>query len=566
MSKSSETESTEKQKLINKKKDDDIVITGVITTYLAGRLDRLPFSKFHLLVITALGISWILDGLEVMIIGAIGTILARKDVLGLTDVEIGLIGTTYLIGAVLGSLVFGWLSDRYGRKKIFMTCPIFYLTASVCMAFSMNFTWLIMFNILMGFGIGGEYSGVNSAVNEFIPSRIRGRINIIVNGSYWLGATLGSIASLFLLNSAKVSPNLGWRFFFGIGSTLGIVILFLRSKIPESPRWLVTHNQPEKAEEIVLKIEQWVYKGKAIPELIDAKPLKISQTNKPISYKRVAKIFFEKFRKRSILGLILMLSQAFMYNALFFTYALVLKRFYDVREEKLGYYLLGFCVSNFIGPLVLSPLFDIVGRKIMISLTYFLSSILLLLSSLLFLEKKLSPVTQTVCWGAIFFVASPGASAAYLTISEIFPLEIRSLAISFFYALGTGIAGTIGPVLFSKLISTHKRSNLFYGYLIAVCLMFIGSIVEIFFGVKSEGKGLEEVAKPLADIFTVKEFAKEEKENKNESLVSDHSNENDNFSINSMNDDYEQNKTSGTETSDVDSQKQKGLLSSTSSD
>ncbi|KAJ3429955.1 sugar transport protein-related [Anaeramoeba flamelloides] len=511
MSTKDETKEKEILLTIDTKQNDDLYITGVVTTHLASRLDHLPFSKFHILVISALGISWILDGLEVMIIGAIGTILARKDVLGLSDLEIGLIGTTYLIGAVIGSLVFGWISDRYGRKKVFMTCPIFYLAASIFIAFSMNFPWLIFFNIVMGFGIGGEYSGVNSAVNEFIPSRIRGRVNIIVNGSYWLGATLGSIASLFLLNTEKINPNLGWRIFFGIGSTMGIVILFLRSKIPESPRWLVTHNKSEMAEEIVLQIEQWVYKGQVIPEIINKTPLKISQTNKPIGYKRIAKILFYKFRKRSILGLILMLSQAFMYNALFFTYALVLKRFYNVNENELGYYLLGFCIANFIGPLVLSSLFDIIGRKIMISLTYFVSSLILLLSSFLFLKNKLSPLTQTIYWGALFFVASPGASAAYLTISEIFPLEIRSLSISFFYSLGTGTAGTIGPVLFSKLISTHNRTNLFFGYLVAVCLMFVAAIVEIFFGISSEGKGLEEIAKPLSDILNVRQFDIEDK-------------------------------------------------------
>lgn len=475
------------------------IVQKTFKTLIPARLDRLPWSGFHWRVLIALGITWILDGLEVTLTGSVSGVLERPETLGFNGAEIGLLGTGYLLGAVIGALGFGYLTDVMGRKKLFFITLAVYIAGVLLSAISWNLWSFMFFRFLTGAGIGGEYAAINSAIDELVPARLRGRIGLTLNGTYWVGAALGSLSTLWLLNPQYFNLDVGWRLGFAIGGVLGLGILFLRDIVPESPRWLLLRGRRKEAESILGNIEKFVSEdvhkrlGPVDPKLaIEITP------QKPASISTIFKTMFTTYRQRSVLGLCLMTAQAFLYNAIFFTYTLVLTRFYSIPSEQTGLYILPFALGNFLGPVILGPLFDTVGRRKMITLTYILSGALLALTGYLFMIGALTAVTQTIAWMIIFFFASAAASAAYLTVSEIFPLETRAMAIALFYCLGTGIGGVLAPWLFGTLIETGSRGAILGGYCFASGLMALAGIVEWFIGVDSEGKSLEEIAAPLS--------------------------------------------------------------------
>ena len=468
-----------------------------IESYVPARLDRMPWSRWHWLIVVSLGATWILDGLEVTLAGSLGGILTRHETLGLTDTEVGATATCYLAGAVIGALLFGYGTDRFGRKKLFFITVAVYLIGTALSAFSWNFASYAFFRALTGAGIGGEYAAINSAIDELIPARVRGRVDLMINGSYWVGAALGSGATVILLDPNRFPISLGWRFAFAIGATLGLIVIFFRRWIPESPRWLMIHGRNAEAEEIVDQVERRFVSDPETLPAHDSPPTRI-QTRTHTPWREIWNAIVHEHRRRSFLGFVLMLTQAFFYNAIFFTYALVLMRFYGVPEQRVGGYLLPFALGNVLGPIVLGHLFDTIGRKQMIAATYGVSGILLGLTGWLFHAELLTAQTQTLAWTIIFFVASAAASSAYLTVSEIFPLEIRAFAIAIFYAIGTLAGGVGAPILFGWIIATGSSDALFIGYLVAAVLMIFGAIVELWIGVAAERRPLEDVAAPLS--------------------------------------------------------------------
>jgi MFS family permease len=467
---------------------------AIIETDIPTRLDALPFGRFHILVIVALGITWILDGLEVTLAGALSAELKRATALGLSNAQIGFAGSSYLAGAVLGAFFFGWLTDRLGRKKLFTITLAVYLLATAATGLSWDATSYALFRFLTGAGIGGEYTAINSTIQELIPARFRGWTDLVINGSFWVGAALGAGGSLILLDPAVIDPALGWRLAFLIGAIIGLVILLMRYWIPESPRWLVTHGMPQQAAEVMRGIEAH------FPDLGQpprGAPIRLRmRCHTPLG--EVARTLFKTYRGRTLVGLSLMASQAFFYNAIFFTYALVLTDFYGTPANQVGWYILPFAAGNVLGPILLGHLFDTVGRRVMIASTYAISGILLAVTAELFSHNVLTATGLTGAWMIVFFFASAAASSAYLTVSEIFPLEIRALAIAFFYAIGTGVGGVIGPLLLGVLINTGSRSSVAIGYLIGAVLMIGAAAVEALWGIAAERKALESVAPPLA--------------------------------------------------------------------
>jgi MFS family permease len=472
---------------------------AVVETDIPARLDRLPWGRFQTLVVAALGITWILDGLEVTLVGALAGALKQSPVLKLSNTDVGLASSAYLAGAVVGAIFFGWLTDRLGRKKLFFITLAVYLLATAATAFSWNFWSFALFRCLTGAGIGGEYTAINSTIQELVPARVRGWTDLAINGSFWLGAALGAAGSIVLLDPELLPADLGWRLAFGIGASLSLVILFMRLWLPESPRWLATHARLPEAEAIVAGIEQEFEKsGQPLSTGPFAKIRLRTRTHTPIG--QVISTLIKAQRQRTYVGLALMASQAFFYNAIFFTYALVLTDFYGVPADDVGWYILPFAAGNFLGPVLLGRLFDTLGRRLMITLTYAVSGVLLAITGYLFAAKLLSAPALTLAWSIIFFFASAAASSAYLTVSETFPLEIRALAIAFFYAIGTGIGGVIGPWLMGYLIETGSRQSVFAGYLLGAALMLGAALVMARWGVSAERKGLEEVARPLASV------------------------------------------------------------------
>jgi MFS family permease len=459
-------------------------------------MDRLPWSRWHWLVVISLGITWILDGLEVTIVGSIASQLTRPETVHFSDVEVAGAGTAYLIGAVSGALFFGKLTDMLGRKKLFMITLAVYLVATVATAFSMNFIWFAACRALTGAGIGGEYAAINSAVDELIPARVRGHVDLAINGTWWVGTIIGSVATAFLLDPKLVPIDLGWRLTFGLGAALGFAILLVRRYVPESPRWLMMHGRFDEANKVVDGIEAEVRKetNQELPE--PGAPMKIRPRGS-VSFGEIISTMFKKYPKRAFLGFSLMVGQAFLYNAIFFTYALVLKTFYHVPEESVPWFIIPFAIGNILGPLTIGRLFDTIGRRPMIAFTYIFPGILLAITGWLFTQGILDAVTQTIAWSIIFFFASAGASSAYLTVSEIFPLEIRAMAIAFFYAIATG-AAAVSPLFFGWLIASGSVWNLFYGYLVGAALMAAAGIVELVYGVKAERQSLESIASPLS--------------------------------------------------------------------
>lgn len=469
----------------------------IVETAVPARLDRLRWGRFHTLIVVALGVTWVLDGLEVTLAGAVAGALKESPVLQLSNAEVGLASSFYLAGAVLGALLFGWLTDRLGRKRLFFITLAVYLVATAATAFSWNFWSFALFRFLTGAGIGGEYTAIASTIQEFVPARYRGHTDLIINGSFWIGAAAGAGGSIVLLDPAFLPEDIGWRAAFFIGSVLGLGILVMRSWIPESPRWLMTHGRAAEAHAILDRIEDHHRaRGHHVPDDEPTRFRLTARSHTPLA--EVWQALFDTHRRRTLVGLALMAAQAFFYNAIFFTYALVLTDFYGVAASKVGWYLLPFAAGNFLGPLLLGRLFDTVGRRPMIALTYALSGLLLALTGALFAAGVLSATMQTVCWTVIFFFASAAASSAYLTVSETFPLEIRALAIAFFYAVGTGIGGVGAPYLFGALIDTGSRFSLFGGYLLGAGLMLAAAVIAARYGVAAERKPLEAVATPLS--------------------------------------------------------------------
>jgi MFS family permease len=445
-------------------------------------------------VVISLGITWILDGLEVTIIGSIGSVLQERQTLHLSSVEIGAAGTAYLAGAVLGALFFGRMTDRYGRKMLFMITLGVYLVATVATAFSFSFIWFAACRFLTGTGIGGEYAAINSAIDELIPARVRGHVDLAINGTWWVGTAFGAVLTVVLLNPNLLPIDLGWRLCFGMGAILGLAVLIVRRYVPESPRWLMMHGRFDEANQVVDMIEHEVMKEDHITSLPEPEGSIVMRPLGTVSYGRIARTMLKDYPTRSLLGFSLMVGQAFLYNAIFFTYGLVLTTFYHIPNSSVGLYLIPFAIGNIIGPLTIGRLFDTIGRRQMISFTYIISGVLLTITGWLFLQGALSAVTQTICWSIIFFFASAGASSAYLTVSEVFPLEIRALAIALFYAIGTG-AAAVAPLLFGALIQSGKPIEVFYGDLLGAALMAGAGVVAIFFGVKAERQSLESIAR-----------------------------------------------------------------------
>ncbi|HVD14885.1 MAG TPA: MFS transporter [Actinomycetota bacterium] len=470
-----------------------------IETDIPARMDRLPWSRWHWMVVVGLGTVWILDGLEVTIVGSIASRITEPGSgLGLSDSQVGDAAAIYIVGACLGSLYFGWLADRIGRKKLFLITLAIYLAATVATAFSPNFWWFAACRFFTGAGIGGEYAAINSAIDELIPARVRGRVDLAINGSYWVGTAAGAALSLVLLDTDVFAVDVGWRLAFALGALLGLGILLVRRHVPESPRWLFIHGRDDEAERIVGEIERQVVESTGVRELPPPyRTIRVRQ-RPPIGYGTVAHVMFRLYPRRTVLGLALFTGQAFLYNAIFFTYALVLTRFYDVPSSRVGLYILPFAAGNFLGPLVLGRWFDTLGRKPMISGTYVVSGVLLLITGFLFQQGVLNATSQTFCWTIIFFFASAGASAAYLTVSEIFPLETRAICIAFFYAFGTALGGISGPAIFGRLIESGSATALFAGYALGALLMIAAGLVEAAIGVEAAGRELEDIAPPLS--------------------------------------------------------------------
>jgi MFS family permease len=461
-----------------------------------ARLDRLPWSRWHLFIVVALGTSWLLDGLEVTLVGSLSGVLQTKAGLSLTDEQVTGAASTYLAGAVIGALLFGRLTDRFGRKRLFLITLATYSAATLATAFCTNLATFTLARFVTGLGIGGEYAAINSAVDELIPGKIRGAVDLLVNATFWVGACLGSVATLFLLGAHGPPVEWGWRLAFGIGGALGFGVLILRLQLPESPRWLMLRGREREAESVVADIERRISRHTGSLPPLQSAALKI-RTRDHTPWGEIARNMLGENRRRSILCLVLMASQAFFFNAVFFTFGLIAKKYFHRTDAELPIELLPFAVASFFGPTILGPLFDRVGRKPMITLTYAAAGIGLLAVAYLFARDMLELRGLTTAFALIFFVASSAASAAYLTVSEIFPLEIRGLAIAIFYALGTLLGGVGAPLFFGVLIAGGSRVHIALGYLLGAALMLAGALCEHFIGVEAAGKSLESVSKPL---------------------------------------------------------------------
>ncbi|GAB0107885.1 MFS transporter [Nocardia sp. JMUB6875] len=474
---------------------------GVVRTLVPARIDRLPWSRFHTRLVAALGVAWILDGLEITVASAVADTLTKPETLDMSSAAVGLIATVYLAGEVVGALVFGNLSDRLGRRKLFLVTLGVYLVGSGLTAATLGngpgwVAFLYLTRFIAGTGIGGEYAAINSAIDELIPARYRGRVDIAVNGTYWAGAIIGTLGTFILLN--HMSLSLGWRLGFLIGPVLGLVILVVRRHLPESPRWQIMHGRAREAEASIEEIERDVAAtGVELPPIDESKAMEVKPTDR-IGYVALTRVLFREYPRRAILGASLMISQSFLYNAIFFTYTLVLGKFYGVPSESTPIYLIAFAVGNLVGPLTIGHLFDTIGRRRMIAGTYLLSGVLLAISAVLFYTGVLNAITQTACWCVIFFFASAGASSAYLTVSEIFPLEVRAKAIAVFFAIAQCF-GALGPVIYGALIGDGEHpGRLFLGYLLGAAVMIAGGLVAWFLAVDAEGRSLEDIALPLA--------------------------------------------------------------------
>jgi len=469
-------------------------VPAITETDVPARLDALPWSRFHWLVVTALGVTWILDGLEVTIVGSLTGALGDARTLHLTPQQIGLTGSFYIVGGVTGALVFGRLTDILGRKRLFTVTLAVYALATLATGFAWNFTSFVVFRALTGAGIGGEGAAMNSAIQELIPARFRGRTDLRINGSYWVGAAIAAVGAVVLLNPRVLPVEIGWRVAFVGGAVLALIVIWARRYLPESPRWLMTHGRVAEAEAVVERIER----ASGVQPPAHPHPRIALKARQPAGLVQVARSLFLKYPRRTALGVTLMATQAFCYNAIFFTYGSILTVFYHVPSESIGWFLLPFAIGNFLGPLLLGPLFDTLGRKTMIAATYALSGLLLTLTGWLFAQGALDAAQLTTAWTVVFFFASAAASAAYLTVGECFPLETRAMVIGLFYAFGTAIGGIAGPAMFGAQIATGSRGELLGGYLIGGGLMLLAALAELILGVNAERRPLEDVAAPLS--------------------------------------------------------------------
>ncbi|KFF96277.1 MFS transporter [Streptomyces scabiei] len=471
----------------------------VITTAVPARLDRLPWSRWHWTIVIGLGTVWILDGLEVTVVGNIaGRLSEEGSGLPITSAQVtGMAAALYVAGACAGALFFGRMTDRFGRKKLFMVTLLVYLAATALTAVSFSTWWFFLFRFLTGFGIGGEYAAINSAIDELIPSKYRGRVDIVINGSFWLGAIGGSLLSIVALNTDLFPANVGWRLTFALGVVLGLVILLVRRNVPESPRWLLIHGREQEAERLVGEAEEQVEAEKGRP-LPPAESEMTVHQRESIGFGTIARTVFSQYRRRAILGFSLFIGQAFLYNAITFGFGAILTTFYDVPTSDTGYYFAVIAAGNLLGPLLLGRLFDTVGRKIMISSTYLLSGVLLFVTAWLFGRGSLDDVTLTACWCVVLFFASAGASSAYLTVSEVFPMETRAMAIAFFYAIGTAAGGISGPLIFAELTESGVVSDTVLAFRIGAALMCAAGLVAAFLAVRAERRSLEDIAEPLS--------------------------------------------------------------------
>jgi MFS family permease len=463
-------------------------------TDIPDRLDRLPWTKFHWLLVTALGVTWVLDGLEATVVAAIGPVLLEPATLHLKISQVGLSQSMYLAGAVGGAIVFGHLADRFGRKRLFTVTLSIYLAGAALTAVSWNFWSFALFRLVTGAAIGGEYSAINSAIDELVPARLRGRVDLAINATYWLGAMLGAGASVFVLDPRILPAWLGWRFAFGLGAVLGVIMIVARQFVPESPRWLISHGRQAEANAIMRDIERH-----ALPHETPGKAKLMQITPaEPLGFLQILRFLIANYPGRCALGLILIASQAFFYNGISTSSPLILHTFYDVPAEGTGRYVLMMSAANLFGPLLLGRYFDTLGRRLMISATYAAAAIAIAVSQVLFLRSALSVDTQVMLWMVTFFFASAGASAGYLTVSEIFPLEMRALAIALFFAIGTAIGGLAAPALFGSLIATGRREPLAIGFFIGAALMIAAAVAELLLGPAAEQKSLEDIATPLS--------------------------------------------------------------------
>jgi MFS family permease len=474
---------------------------GAIRSLIPARIDRLPWSPFHTRMVIALGVAWILDGLEITVASAVVATLTEPETLNLTGTQVGLIATVYLAGEVVGALFFGRLSDKLGRKKLFVITLSVYLIGSGLTAFTLSngvgsLAFLYLTRFIAGMGIGGEYAAINSAIDELIPARFRGRVDIMVNGTYWAGAIIGTLGTYIFLN--QLDPGIAWRVAFLLGPVLGLVIIFVRRHLPESPRWQVMHGREAEAEQTIDFIEHEVRdSGRDMPDVDPAKAIELKPAE-DIGFAALTRVLFREYPRRAFYGATLMITQSFLYNAIFFTYTLVLANFYGVDEKSAPLFLIAFAVGNLAGPFLLGHFFDTLGRKKMIAGTYILSGVLLAITAFLFRAEALTATTQTIAWCLIFFFASAGASSAYLTVSEIFPQEVRAKAIAVFFAIAQCF-GALGPVIYGALIGEgESRGPLFGGYLLGAGVMIVGGIVAAVLGVSAEGKSLEDIAAPLS--------------------------------------------------------------------
>ncbi|GGJ72042.1 MFS transporter [Streptomyces brasiliensis] len=472
-----------------------------VTTRVPTRLDRLPWSRWHWMIVVGLGTVWILDGLEVTIVGSIASRLSQEGSgLAITDAQVTGVGAAlYVAGACSGALFFGGLTDRYGRKKLFLVTLSVYLAATALTALSFSAWWFFLFRFLTGFGIGGEYAAINSAIDELIPSKYRGRVDLIINGSYWLGAMGGALLSVLALDTRLFALDIGWRLAFGLGVVLGLVILLVRRHVPESPRWMLIHGRSEDAERLVGEVEDRVEReiGHSLPQ---ARGKMTVHQRGPVGFGEIARTVFRAYPRRATLGFALFIGQAFLYNAITFGFGSILVRFFDVPTGSTGYYFAVIALGNFFGPLLLGRFFDTWGRRPMIAGTYILSGLLLFGTAAVFDAGLLNATTMTLCWCVVLFFASAGASSAYLTVSEIFPMETRAMAIAFFYALGTAAGGITGPLVFAGLTESGIVSDAVLAFSIGAALMLVAGLVAVFFAVAAEGRSLEDIATPLSAV------------------------------------------------------------------
>jgi MFS family permease len=472
------------------------VETGTISTQIPARIDRLPWSAFHWRVVVGLGSVWILDGLEVTMVGSVAARLTESGSgISINSAQIGIAAAIYIVGACLGALFFGQLTDRFGRKKLFMITLGVYLVATVATAFSFAPWYFYLARFFTGAGIGGEYAAINSAIDELIPAHVRGRVDLAINGSYWVGSAVGALGAVLLLNTHLFAADLGWRFAFGIGAVLGVVVLLVRRHVPESPRWLFIHGREDEAEAIIRSVEEEIEDGGTELEEPEGELTVEQRTTIPL--KEIAKVAFSRYPRRAFLGLALFVGQAFIYNGVTFDLGTLLNSFYGVASGTVPVFIAIWAIGNFLGPITLGRFFDTLGRKPMISGTYIGSAVVAAILGITLAAGSSSRWVFIVILVVCFFLASSGASAAYLTVSEIFPMETRALAIALFYAVGTAVGGITGPLLFGHLIHSGDRGLVALAFYIGAVVMALGGVAELVFGVEAEQESLEDLAEPL---------------------------------------------------------------------